>query len=272
MPAATPTWAQIFLYPPLVALSLWLVLTIGLLWLNRRGQRVGRIALLLTLGPLVLIHWQLHAVRFDLGIGGAYTAFICGLLIWTWHELGFYSGVLAGPWQSPCPTGVRGTRRFVYALNTHLYHELAVGAEVLLLWWLHRDATNVVGPLTFVFLWALQHSAKLNVFLGVRTLQVQLLPDHLRYLGSFWQRRPGNAFFLPAVSLITLLAFWLWGLAGMQTRTGPAVGITFLAMLMTLGVGEHWLLMLPGKSTTTQPARPPAVKPGLKPDRQAAGD
>ena len=34
--------------------------------------------------------------RDDLSGLGAYRAFLAGMLIWAWHELGFYSGVLGG--------------------------------------------------------------------------------------------------------------------------------------------------------------------------------
>ena len=47
---------------------------------------------------------------------------------------------------------------------------------------LTRDGANQVGLWTFVILWAMRQSAKLNVFLGVRNLSEEFLPEHLRYL------------------------------------------------------------------------------------------
>ncbi len=247
MPIAPLGWDQLVLYPLLATLGLWGGLTIGLLWANRCGPKVGRVLLgILGLG-LLLAHQQLWEVRNDLSIWGCYRAFAAGMLIWAWHELAFYSGVLTGPWRVACPPNVRGWQRFSYALATHLYHELAVGVEVLALWWIHRDATNVFGPLTFVLLWALLHSAKLNVLLGVRSLTVDWLPAHLRYLGSFWRRRPRSFFFLPSTLAISLLALGTWNWAYEAAPHSSAVGLALLAAIATLGALEHWALVLPNQ-------------------------
>lgn len=238
-------WAQLYLYPLLVTLVLWGGLTLGLLWLNQRGPRAGRLVLLLLLPVLGLAHWQLWTGRNDLSAWGCYSAFLMGMFIWTWHELAFYCGVLTGPWRDPCPMHSTGWRRFGYAIGTHLYHEAAVVVELGLLWWLHQDSVNLVGPLTFWLLWLLQHSAKFNVFLGVRTLQVSLFPQHLRYLGSFWYQRTHNPFFPASVCTGSLLALVFWLRAGEFAPQSSAIGMALLASVLTLGVLEHWLLMWP---------------------------
>ena len=256
MPPVPLTLAQLYVYPMLAVLVLWSLLTVGLLWLNRRGPRPGRIALVILTSVLVFAHHELWTVRDDLSLWGCYRAFAAGMLIWAWHELAFYSGVLTGPWRAPCPPDVRGWRRFHFALSTHVYHELAVGVEVVALWWIHRDASNVFDPLTFVLLWALLHSAKLNVFLGVRSLTVDWLPAHMRYLGSFWRRRHSNPLFLSSVLAISLLAVWLWVCASTLNPYDSAIGFSLLAVMATLGALEHWMLMLPLKRPATATPRP----------------
>ncbi len=245
MPPEPPAWAQTHLYPPLVVVALWVALTAGVMWLNRRGPRATRLCLLLSLPLLGMAHWQLGLTRHDLGALGAYRAFVAGMVIWAWHEMAFYSGLVSGPWRRPCPPHARGVVRFGYALGTHLYHELACVVELALMLRLLGDATNWVGPLVFCLSWALQHSAKLNVLLGVPALQVELFPPHLRYLGSFWARRPASSFFLPSVSVSTLLAGLLWLTAGSLAPTPVAVRLALLASVVTLGALEHWLLLLP---------------------------
>jgi putative photosynthetic complex assembly protein 2 len=245
MLAPPPVWPQIYLLPPLLALGLWLGLTGGMLALNRRGPRAGRLALLAVLPLLALAHHQIAATRDDLSAGGAYRAFVAGMLIWAWHELAFYTGVLSGPWRAACPPGARGLRRFGYALATHLYHELACLAEIAMLAWLLHDARNQIAPLTFGLSWALQHSAKLNVLLGVRYLQVELFPAHLRYLGSYWARRAPSGFFLPSLSVCTMLAAMLWLAAGAHAADPAAVRLALVATLLSLGAIEHWLLAIP---------------------------
>lgn len=245
---------QTYLYAPLLTLGLWLSLTAGLLRLNQRGPRIGRIALVATLPLLFLAHQQLWATQHDLSILGAYRSYVAASLIWAWHELGFYSGVLSGPWRSDCPPSARGIRRFGYALSTHLYHELACLVELILLQQLLGDATNRMGLLVFVLSWALQHSAKLNVLLGVRSLQAELFPTHLRYLASFWARRSANPFFIPSVSVASLLAILLWFSVGAHAPDPVAVRLALLASLVTLGALEHWLLIVPALRTRTAPS------------------
>jgi putative photosynthetic complex assembly protein 2 len=245
MDSALVAWPAILLYPPLAVLALWVGLTAAVAGLNQRGPRAGRLALLGTLPLLLLAHHELWALRHDTGIWAAYRSFAAGSLIWAWHELAFYSGVLAGPRRAPCPPGARGLFRFGYALRTHLYHELAVLVELLLLLWLLHDARNLLGPLVIVLSWALQHSAKLNVLLGVRSLNLDMFPAHLRYLGSYWAQRAPSAFFLPSVSVATLLALMLW-LAAWAHRVEPlGVRLALLAALLSFGALEHWLLVVP---------------------------
>ncbi len=252
-------WAHLYLLPPLITIALWVGLTVGLLRLNRAGAVPAQIVLLLTLPLVVFIHHELSAIRHDLSVWGSYRAFISGMLIWAWHELAFYSGVLAGPWRSECPVGCSGSRRFGYAMGTHLYHELAVVGELLLLMGLHADATNFIAPLTFGLFWLLQHSAKLNVFLGTRHLDVDLLPDHLRYLGSFWRKRRGNPFMPVALVAMSLLVWFLWSQANTLPHAGGTIGAMLLAALVLLGLLEHLLLLLPPLRVRAQ--RTPLVSP-----------
>lgn len=215
MPVSPGTWFDIYLFPLLTTLVFWGVLTLILLWMNARCRFWQRLSLFFMTVALIPIHYLLWVGRDDSSMSGHYWAFGAGMLIWTWHELAFYSGVLTGPWRQPCPPGVNDWQRFWYAFNTHLYHEIAVILELLVLWWLHQECINITGMLAFVLMWSLQQSAKLNVFLGIPHLNVTLLPEHLRYLGSFWHQRPLNPFFWPSLLVIILLAGTLWLLAGL---------------------------------------------------------
>ena len=240
-----PLWALTFFYAPLFTAALWIILTAVLLRLNRRGPHAGRLALFFSLPLLFLAHQQLLVTRDDLSVLGAFRAYLGATVIWAWHELGFYSGVLSGPWRRDCPREARGLIRFGYALGTHLYHELACLVELVLILSLLGAGRNMVGLLVFILSWALQHSAKLNVFLGVRSLQVDLFPPHLRYLASFWRQRTISSFFLPSVSVATLLALLLWLTTGAHLGDPTAVRLALLAALVTLGALEHWLLIAP---------------------------
>jgi putative photosynthetic complex assembly protein 2 len=253
MLSPSPDWLQVYLFPPLTAVALWAGLTLLVALLNRRGPGAGRLALLVSLPLLAMAHHQLWVTRADSSVIAAYQAFLAGTLIWAWHELAFYCGVLTGPWRQACPPHARGFARFGYALSTHLYHEAAVLAELIFMFWLLSDGHNMLGPLVFILSWAMQHSAKLNVLLGVPTLNVELFPPHLRYLGSYWRRRPGNFFFIPSVSVATLLAMMLWTAAHAHRLEPAGVSLALLATLVSLGALEHWLLAL-SRRTAHAPA------------------
>src|SRR4029450_2191513 len=121
----------------------------------------------------------------DATVAGTYTGFTCALLVWAWHEVTFLMGFVTGTRTTPCPPDARGWQRFVAATQAILWHELAILASAVLVVTLTWGAANQVGTWTFLLLWLMRLSTKLNLFLGVPNLAEGLLPDHLRYLASF---------------------------------------------------------------------------------------
>ena len=179
-------------------------------------------------------------------LASAYCAFTCALLVWGWHELSFLTGWITGPRRTPLPAGSTGWPRFKAAVAAILWHELAilaVGALIVAITW---KQPNQVGTLTFVVLWVMRVSAKLNLFLGVRNLSEQFLPPHLAYMGSFFRRRPMNAL-LPWSVLGG--AAWATGLvlaaSAPEASAATTVGLTLVATLLVMAVVEHLLLVLP---------------------------
>ncbi len=179
---------------------------------------------------------------------GAYTAFVCALLVWGWVELSFLTGWITGPRKTAAPPGVQGWPRFVMAVQAILWHELAIlaaGVTVLALTW---QAANPVAAWTFVVLWALRTSAKLNLFFGVRNLSEEFLPPHLAYLQSFFRRRVMNAFFPLSVAL----AGWVLVEMALAAQAADAVArlsLTLAGTMLALAILEHLLLVLPVRST-----------------------
>ncbi|MBX3600629.1 MAG: DUF3623 domain-containing protein [Rubrivivax sp.] len=179
---------------------------------------------------------------------GAYVAFVCALLVWGWVELSFLTGWITGPRKTAAPPGVRGWPRFVMAVQAILWHELAIlaaGVTVLALTW---QAANPVAAWTFVVLWALRTSAKLNLFFGVRNLSEEFLPPHLAYLQSFFRRRAMNAFFPLSVAA----ACWALAQVALAAQGADAVlrlSLTLAGTMLALAIVEHLLLVLPFRST-----------------------
>lgn len=190
--------------------------------------------------------WGLVASAADASVAGAYLAFTSALLVWGWVEMSFLTGWLTGPRRAPSEPGSEGWPRFVAALGAVLWHELAILAAAALVVALTWGGPNQIGTGTFLVLWAMRLSAKLNIFLGVRNLGESFLPDHLAYLQSYFRRRPMNALFPFSVVLSTLACAALFR-AAVAPGAGAfeAVGFTLLGTLMALAVLEHWFMVLP---------------------------
>lgn len=179
---------------------------------------------------------------------GAFCAFTCALLVWGWHELSFLTGWITGPRKTPSPAGASDAQRFVHAVQAILWHELGIIAVGLTLVGITWQAPNQVGTWTFVVLWTMRTSAKLNLFLGVRNLSEEFLPAHLKYLGSFFRRRAMNLLFPVSITTST-------GVAGMMVASAlgasptESTGLLLVATMLGLAILEHWLLVLPLPAT-----------------------
>lgn len=126
-----------------------------------------------------------------------------------------------------------------------LHHELALvvlGAAVFLL----TADDGRLALWTFLTLWVMRLSAKLNLFLGVRNLNDHFLPAHLHYLASYFRRRPMNALFPFSMLLSCIAALFLWRSAlTAGTSEQEVTALVLVAVLLTLGIVEHALLVLP---------------------------
>ena len=238
------------LWPILFAVFVWWFSTGLVLLLDGLPRTTFRWSHLLSsaLAVMALVGLQRTADQGD--VASVYCAFTCALLVWGWHELSFLTGWVTGPRQQPLEAGATGWRRFVQATQTLIWHELAILATGVLIVVLTWGGTNQVGTATFAVLWLLRISAKLNVFLGVRNLSLQLLPLHLRYLGSYFRQRAMNLLFPFVVTAATVVAVWLVRNALAQPAgSAAAVGGWLVATLLVLAIVEHWLLVLPLEAT-----------------------
>ena len=207
-------------------------------------------------------------------VAAAYCAFTCALLLWGWHELSFLTGWVTGPRKVVASHGAKGWTRFVQAVQTILWHELAILASGIAIFTITWGEPNQVGTGTFTVLWLMRISAKLNVFLGVRNLSIALLPPHLRYLGSYFRRRPMNLLFPLVVTAATVVAVVIaQGALQQPPGSAAATGAWLVLTLLVLAIVEHWLLVLPLEATAlwrwalkrSQPTAAVTASPSLDP-------
>jgi putative photosynthetic complex assembly protein 2 len=117
--------------------------------------------------------------------GGLRGAFLSALALWGWIELAFLTGASPAP-TNPCPRAAPEWERFIRAWGTIAYHEM------LLAFTLIADLLPATGPRTPSVSgpsrpFRARISAKLNLYLGVRKINVEFIPQHLNHLPSHFR-------------------------------------------------------------------------------------
>jgi putative photosynthetic complex assembly protein 2 len=230
----------------LFVIGTWWCTTGVILFLDRLAPHTFRWSLAVATAVLVGALFALDWSSTMASAGGAYAGFAAAVLVWAWLEMTFLMGALTGPRRRACPSGCHGWRHFVHAVQAILYHELATLAALLLVGALCWQSANPYGFWTFLLLWGMRLSAKLNLFFGVPNVAEAMLPAHLKYLASFFRQRPMNPLFPLSVTVATVLCVLLIGEAWrLRSSAFHGTGMTILATLSVLALIEHWLLAIP---------------------------
>lgn len=188
----------------------------------------------------------LFVSRHETSVASAYCGFTCALLVWAWQEVAFLLGYVTGPRRTPCDSDARGWKRTLHAFQTVQHHEIGLVLLALAVLAATWGGANQTGWWTFVILWTMRQSAKLNIFLGVRNLNEGFLPAHLKYLGSYFRQHWMNPLFPISVTAATLIAVPMWQAALSPTATDfQEASIALNACLLSLAILEHWFLVIP---------------------------
>jgi len=235
-----------YFVPPIYAAFVWWFSTGAVLLLVGRSRRLDLVRMVSAAGLVAIALAGLVLTANDTSVGAAYMAFTSTILLWAAQEIAFLAGWVTGPRPLHCPAGVRGWKRLGPALLAILYHELtlmACGAVVAALTW---NGSNLVALWTFVALWVLRQSAKINLFLGVPVTNDELMPDTVRFLKTYFIRKPVGAFFPVSVTLATAaLVIMVQRIVEVAVTPFEVAGLTLVSTLFALGVVEHWFMLLP---------------------------
>ncbi len=233
----------------LIALFVWWASTGLILWRVRSADNQGGdqhiwsvlLGLPLLLGGVLGVDASLA----DPSVTGSYIAFASALAIWGWIELAFLSGVITGPNTTPCPPRAGEPERFIRAVGTIAWHETALIAMLCVLGYLSRDAVHAFAFWTFAVLFFARISAKLNLFFGVPSINIDFLPSTLRHLPSHFRIARMNWVFPVSVTALCFAsACWIERLIAAPTP-GATIGFSLLATLSLLALLEHWFMVLP---------------------------
>jgi putative photosynthetic complex assembly protein 2 len=229
----------------LFVVAIWWLSTgivLGTVWLRRSTFRIS-LAVFTVAGAVALAGVFLSSRSAT--VGAAYAAFTCAVVAWGWHEVTFLLGVVTGPQREACPPGVTSWGRFRYATLAVIHHEVGLAGTLLLIAALSYGRPNQVATQTFFVLWAMRLSAKLNVYLGVPNLSEEFVPEHLRYLTSYFRRARMNVLMPFSVLVSTAVLIWLAIDLSRSPSAFSAVGGTLVLSILGLGVLEHLFLALP---------------------------
>lgn len=234
-----------YVLPVLFTLFIWWFSTGVILYLGRFPQKTFKWIMLAFTLVLAFALVGLSISASHTNVASAYCAFTCALLVWSWQEVAFLLGYVTGARKSECPIDSRGWHRARLATETILHHELALVILALLVFSVSWNQPNQTGWWTYLVLWSMRLSAKLNLFLGVRNLSENFLPNHLRYLQSYFTRRSFNWLMPVSVFAGSAVALPLWSAAFSQVGSYAATSLCLVAGLLTLAVLEHLFMVLP---------------------------
>lgn len=237
-----------FALPLLFATVLWFVATGFVLWLDKLPSHTWPLSITLaTVGAGVAMGGIITTAEETTPLA-AYVAFACALMLWGWHELSFLMGFVTGPNRKPCPPDARGWQRFRLAASTLIYHEVAMFVCLLAMATFTWGKANQTATLTFLLLFVMRLSAKFNIFAGVPHLSTEMMPEHMRYLASYFRIARPRWFFVVSTTAIAVIAAWLANLA-LHSQGGIATGYALAFALVVLAFIEHGFLVMPWQDT-----------------------
>ena len=232
--------------PALAALLIWWASTGAILYLGGLPRATHRVTFFAVTAIAGLAVYGFIESAGDTSVAGVYVGFASALMIWAWHETAFLLGILTGPRQAPCRDGCRGWRHALHATRSILYHEIAIALTAAALVAVAGGAANPTGLWTFLLLWGMRVSTKINLFLGVPNPPVEFLPDRLRHLADFMRKRAMNPLF-PVTALLAAFVTAELVRAAVAAPSGGAEAVAFslLVTFAALGALEHLFLVLP---------------------------
>lgn len=232
--------------PALFALVLWWLSTGAVLAINSLSSWTYRWSLVLIAALAGLSLWGIVELSELRTPAAAYLSFIYALVLWGWHEMSFLMGFITGPVKRPCPEDAVGFRRFVLATGAVIYHEVALALTLVVLWTFTAASANRVALLTYVVLWIMRLSAKFNLYLGVRNVTEEFIPERMRYLGSYFGRRDRNPLMVASVLGGSGVLVWLGSVAiAARADRFEATATMLVATLLALALLEHLFLAFP---------------------------
>ncbi len=231
--------------PFIAVIALWFIST-GLVAMIHHRLRQSQVRALIIAGLCASGGLSLIALTVNQTASWAiYASFLGGLLIWSWHEISFLTGAVAGPMREECPENAQGWKRFSLASMTLIHHEIALAMTLLLLLLVGSVTDNATGAYTFGLLFVFRLSSKLNIFKGVPHFSDELLPRHLNYLKSYFGPQKLHPMLIISTAAIFALGLYFGTMAFITDGIYQTTLYALLSCLSLLAALEHIFLGLP---------------------------
>lgn len=231
--------------PIAFALFLWWFSTGVIFYLDNlpiRTFKWSMVGATIILGGSLL---TLHVTSDKTDVTSVYLAFSAALLVWGFQEISLYMGMITGPRKHRCEDGCSGLGHFGHAIAANLYHEISIIVGAAVIYALTRNSDLPFGFFTYIILWGMHLSARLNVFLGVRNVSEEFVPAHMDVMKSFLNKKPMNMLFPVSVTIAMIGTFCLINRVDQAQSESARIGYILLTTMMVLALIEHWMLVLP---------------------------
>lgn len=229
----------------MVVIAVWFIGTGLVAMINHRLRAsfgralvIACICALLGLGLVVL-------TAHSTAVWATYASFLGGLLIWSWHEISFLTGAVAGSHRDACPPDANGWQRFSMATMALIHHEVALAMTAVLLLSLAAVTANPTGAYAFGLLLIFRLSSKFNIYWGVPNLSDELLPRQLDYLKSYFGPKKLRPMLPLSTAAILGLAIYFGVAAYRAGQPNELAQAGLLCCLSLLAALEHMFLGLP---------------------------
>lgn len=229
----------------IISILSWWFATGVVIIVARKGSGRGVITMGVMTAAAMLALWAIALSSQIVSVAGVYVAFASAIVVWAWHEVSFLLGIITGPRRTACPVDATERQRFAAAFAAVRDHELLLFATMIGLVWLLRDAPNQTAMWSFILLWVMRLSTKLNIFLGAPNAVSDLLPARLDYLKSYFRTDRVSPIFVSSLGLAVLITLTCVFHANLSVGNAHTVSWTILATFATLGIIEHLFLVMP---------------------------
>lgn len=175
-----------------------------------------------------------------------YLAFVSALAVWAWVEFTFLTGKLTGSRKTDCPETCSETERFKLAFLAISHHEYALVSALIIIGGISLAGGQMMAFATFLLLWLMRISAKLTLFSGAPKFSLELMPQKLAHLPTYFRHDRVSWVFWVSTTVSTIALFA--AVLALATGSIPAeriVPTVILATLLSLAVLEHWFMVLP---------------------------